>query len=114
MKTLEVQPGEMTERVVIQSETRTADGQGGFTITWSDVATVWAKVESVSGREASAAGQVEWTQRYRIWIRKRSIDPAHRVKWSTNGDVVLNIREIHDQGGRWQYLMIVAERGVAM
>ena len=104
----------MSERITLQSESRTADGYGGFTITWTDVATVWAKVESISGREASAAGQVEWSQKYRITIRKRALDPAYRVKWATNGDAVLNIRESHDQGGRWQYVMMIAERGVAM
>jgi head-tail adaptor len=39
-----IDPGELTERVTLQSRSVAKDAYGQDTITWTDVATVWARV----------------------------------------------------------------------
>lgn len=109
-----IQPGRMDQRIRIESQNNVSDGQGGFTKGWTTVATVWAAVEPVTGKEAVEAGRLEFALRYRITIRTRlDFDTAARLVWTSNGNKVLNIREIHDGGPRPQFLMIIAESGVA-
>ena len=43
--------GRMRDRVVIQTKSATRDAYGAEVITWSTLATVWASVESIGGRE---------------------------------------------------------------
>lgn len=50
--------GQKQKLVTIQKATRSSDGQGGFTTSWSTRCTVWAHERQLSGREALAAQQV--------------------------------------------------------
>lgn len=43
--------GRMRDRVVIQTKSAARDSYGAEVITWSTLATVWASVESIGGRE---------------------------------------------------------------
>lgn len=93
--------GELKHRIAIQGITRTADGQGGYTEAWSDVVTVWAKIEALSGRELWQAQQVQSAVTHRITIRYRSdITPAMRIKYGAryfNVDAVINPDEGKEQ-----------------
>ena len=103
-------PGELDQRVTIQSPTNMPDGRGGVVSGWEDVATVWAHVRPKSGRERSNADRVEASANYLIVIRWRAIDPSWRIVW--NG-IPFNIRFPADYGRRALYLELDAERGVA-
>lgn len=76
-----LQAGKLRERVTIQTVTRTSDGGGGFTEAWANTATVWARVEPLTGREAFEAMQVASTMSHRVVIRKRTVTPQQRVIW---------------------------------
>jgi SPP1 family predicted phage head-tail adaptor len=103
-------PGTLDQRVVIQSETRTADDYGGAATTWGTFATVWAGVRPTSGRERAEMGLVEAPALYRFTLRRRDdITEAMRLSW--NGQT-WNIRFIGDPGSRSLYMTIDAERGV--
>jgi SPP1 family predicted phage head-tail adaptor len=84
--------GSLTEKVTIQQEVRAANGQGGFTTSWSDVETaprVSANIVGMSGDEAISAGVERSVTRWRVTIRRRpEVSPRHRLLW--NG-LVLNI-----------------------
>ena len=67
-----IDPGELTERVTLQSRSVAKDAYGQDTITWTDVATVWARVRAVSGREFFAAAQVQQEQSVKVVIRRRA------------------------------------------
>lgn len=111
-----MQSGDLDQRIRLEAETRTPDGGGGWTISWSEIATVWARVLPISAREALRAGQLEAAGMYRVTIRnRRDISPgaAMRIVWVTNGDMVLNIRQAADPGARAQVRELVAESGVA-
>ena len=43
--------GELRKQVTVQAEGQTPDGAGGYTLAWTNVATVWAEIKPVTGRE---------------------------------------------------------------
>ena len=47
-----IRPGEMRERVTVQSPVRATNSLGETIITWQDGLTVWASVNGVSAKEA--------------------------------------------------------------
>lgn len=64
--------GVMRERVKLQRPEVGIDARGQAVDTWVDVATVWARVEPLRGREYFAAAQVQDTADARITIRHRT------------------------------------------
>lgn len=104
-------PGLLDQRVTIQVKQSTPDGGGGYTETWSDVATVWAYVRPMSGAERTQAQQVEAPAMYRVTIRRRSdLTAAHRLVWQSKA---LNIRWDGFNSPRDLYMTLDAEMGVA-
>tara|TARA_R100001244_G_scaffold130912_1_gene103490 strand:- start:310 stop:636 length:327 start_codon:yes stop_codon:yes gene_type:complete len=106
-----VSAGQLDQRVAIQTEARVSDGVGGYEVTWSTTATVWAMVKPVRGREQMEAQQLQASAMYRITIRNRAVSAAQRIVWR---GLTLNIREAPDPGGRAMYREILAEEGVAV
>lgn len=102
--------GKLRERVALQSATKTRDGVGGWTSTWSTYATVWAEVKAQDGRERENAQRVEALRTYTVTIRRRTdLLAEHRISWRGR---VLNIRAIPDEGPHSAYLVLQAEMGV--
>ena len=64
-----ISAGDLTERVVIEEATETQNSVGEATLTWSTFATVWAKVRSMSSREAERYGQVVGFNGHMVTIR---------------------------------------------
>ena len=62
-------PGELQHRITIQDSIIHEDEIGGQVYDWVDFATVWAKVEALSGREYWAAAQVNAEKTVRVKIR---------------------------------------------
>ena len=80
--------GRLKDRVTIQSRSVTRDAYGAEVITWATLATVWASVESISGREYLAttggADQLLATRTTRVVIRYRDdVGPTMRVVHET-------------------------------
>lgn len=77
-----IQAGTLNKRITIQQQTKVSDLMGGFTISWVDVATVWAAIWPVSASEIVKAGATTMTVSHRIRIRYRSIfKAAWRLKF---------------------------------
>lgn len=66
-----VRAGSLRHRATIQYPTRAGGGYNGSTVTWTTLATVWAAVEPLSGREYIAAQQEQVEVSTRIRIRYR-------------------------------------------
>ena len=78
--------GRLRDRITIKTKSVTRDSYGAEVVTWTDLATVWAAVESLSGREYMAgtgSQQVRAERVQRVVIRKRP-------------DVMPHMRVIHD------------------
>lgn len=76
--------GKLRHRVTIQKKTVVRDTYGGETVTWADVATVWAEVAPIGGREYYGAGQTLAESTFTVTMRYRSdIVPAWRLMHGT-------------------------------
>ena len=64
-----MQAGVMRKRVTLQSRATTQDAAGQQATTWADVATFWAQVEALSGREVLAAQAIQSQVSHRISLR---------------------------------------------
>jgi len=105
-----MRPGALDQRITLQRYTTTADGGGGVTRTWSDLATVWAGVMAKSGRESLEEGRINATFAVVFTIRNRDVRETDRIIWQGEN---YNIRGVLREGGRAMYLRIEAERGAA-
>lgn len=72
--------GSLRYSIKIQQKNVTRDSFGAETIAWTDVATVWAAIEPLQGREFFNAQQVNAEVTTRIRVRYRSgVTPAMRM-----------------------------------
>lgn len=102
---------DLRDRVTIEMATRVGDGVGGAASSWIELATVWASVTPLTGREVATGERVEAHQGYRITIRYRNdVTTAMRVIWAGR---TLNIRSLADPDGRMRWLELTVEEGVA-
>ena len=61
--------GALSQRITLQQRAVAQDATGGQLATWSDVATVWAEVTPLSGRELIAAQAVASETSHQITLR---------------------------------------------
>ena len=106
-----LQAGRLREQVTIQAESRTANGQGGFTTSWATVATVRAEVVGRSGSEAVKAGIERAVHQWQVTIRRRDdVTPQHRLQWKGR---TLEIKSaMPDPRDRRDATLLVCESGV--
>lgn len=99
--------GRLRKRVTIQAKTVVRDGYGGETVNWSDMATIWASVEPLNGREYFAAQQehAEVTTRIRMRYRK-AITTSNRI---THANRVYNIHEVINPDMRNRELVLMCD-----
>lgn len=70
----------MRQRVTIQNFTTYRDDYGQVIEEWADIATVWADVQGISGKELIAAGAEMAEATIRVWVRYRAdISAASRL-----------------------------------
>ena len=112
--------GSMRRKVEIQAYTRTSDGGGGASISWSKVASVWADIQPQGTREAmfGQANQNREVGTAKIMIRfRRGIAAKQRILHTYRRDGVeytetYNIVGVADPDGRERYLELTCESGV--
>ena len=98
-----MQAGRLNRRCTLQQPGTTTDELGQPIPGWTDVATVWASVVDVSGREYVAAGGLQNSAQTKITIRYRSgIVPSMRV---VHGSDAYNVEAVLGQDGLGLLLM---------
>jgi len=103
--------GKLNRRVLFESENRSADGAGGFTRTWSTIATVWGALTHKTGKEAVVAMQQTNTALFNLKIRHcTDIDASVRA---TIAGEVYNVRNGFNKDQRQIYLDLTVAKGVA-
>lgn len=101
---------EMRDRVTIQARTVTQGAAGAPALAWSDVATVWAKVEPLDGTEQQQAGRVAADMTHRVTVRYYAgLTPKHRLLL---GSRALNISSVSDVDNRRRQHTIMAKEEV--
>ena len=103
--------GELRHRVTIQEKTVTIDTYGGEVVAWADVATVWAAVEPLSGREFLEGGRLENEINHRIRIRYREgLTPSMRVCWQSRA---FDIESVIERESRRREIWLMCREIVA-
>ena len=99
--------GDLRHRVTIQEKQVTKNSYGEEVITWQDVATVWAAVEPLRGREFLEAQRAGAEVTTRIRIRHRDgIRPEMRV---VRGSQIYDIEAVINVGGRGRELHLMCK-----
>jgi SPP1 family predicted phage head-tail adaptor len=95
--------GDLRRRVVLEREQRSADGGGGASVGWQVVATVWAAVKPLSGREKDRYQSLEASLSHRITLRYRAgVSPDMRLRM---GARLFDIRAVFSPDERRQWLI---------
>lgn len=98
-------PGDLRRRITIQQPSETKDSEGIVTVTWVDLATVWAAVEPLQGREFLSAQAVTSEPITRIRIRYQAgIKPSMRAVYGTR---IYDIQYVIDTGDRHRELQLM-------
>lgn len=111
MRCCDMTPGMLRTTVALQSQSRSADGAGGFEHTWSTYATVQGGLKQASGREVVQSDRLSAQAGFRCVIRYRSdVQPQHRVVIDS---VAYQIRSVENVEFRDRWLVLTLESGVA-
>lgn len=102
--------GDLRHRVTIQYAVETQNSYGEPVASWQDVATVWAAVEPLRGREYFDAQATQARVDHRIRIRYRAgITPRMRVLF---GSRVFEIQAVIEPESRRRELHLMCEEAV--
>jgi SPP1 family predicted phage head-tail adaptor len=103
----ESEAGRLRLRLVLERATPSADGAGGATLVWNEIATVAADVTPVSADERSVGEGLGDLTLQRIVIRKRAdILAGDRFRL---GARLFRIRSITDPAEDGRYLVCICE-----
>ena len=92
--------GKLDKRVTIKVKSATRDSYGAEIIGWSTLATVWAQVMPLSGREYFTAAQFVPEAELKIRIRFREdFDETAKITYNNIDYDILHIAEIGRQDG---------------
>jgi SPP1 family predicted phage head-tail adaptor len=104
-----MQAGDLRDRIAIRRRTETKNAGGGLDIGWADLATVWANIRSINGKEAIIGGVLQGISYFEIVVRHRTdLEVADQILWLSSGDRELNILSAEDRDGMRQWTVIQA------
>jgi SPP1 family predicted phage head-tail adaptor len=84
--------GKLDQRITLKSATGTCDAMGQPVITWTTVATVWAQVEPLTGRELEASQGTSSEVSIKIIMRYYSgLLPSWRITHGTKTYQILAV-----------------------
>lgn len=96
--------GRFNKRITLQMRSSTLDSYGQEINSWSDVATVWANIKHVSGREKLKAGQVDSVLTHTVAVRynpnftpPRTVD-AWRISYDGRYFNITSAMNINESG----------------
>lgn len=105
--------GDMRKRVVIQHKTRTPDGGGGNTVTWSTLATVWANVEPIRpfrSAEYIKGDQLKLFALHKVTIRYRS-DVDATMQINIDGRILAIHTLVRIEEGKQRFIEMMCTEG---
>jgi SPP1 family predicted phage head-tail adaptor len=103
MGTLFVDPGSLRAELSLQSAMATPDGMGGHVENWTEIATVFGRIEPVSAARYHGADQTMETVTHRITLRWR--DGVAAGMRFAKGERVFDILTVHDPDDSGRYLV---------
>jgi SPP1 family predicted phage head-tail adaptor len=90
--------GDLDRRVTVQRVAETRNPDGGVVQTWATLATRWAMVEPMTGREMQTAGQTLAEATHAVVIyNDAGIGPHDRIVYSTKTFDILHVRNVDER-----------------
>jgi putative phage head-tail adaptor len=90
--------GKLRHRITLLRQVNEVNDYGASTQTWKRVATVWANVRPLSGREYFSAQQVQSEITTQIWLRYiEGIKPTMKVKFGEREFEILSVLNIQER-----------------
>lgn len=103
-------PGLLNRRLALEAPVESADGAGGVTRAFSEIATLWVSVTPVSAARQIEAERLGAKVTHRLHLRfSDDITTRHRFR---DGNRIYRIMTIRDRDGRRRFLEIEAEERV--
>ncbi|OCG08049.1 hypothetical protein A9G13_07585 [Gilliamella sp. wkB178] len=104
--------GRLRDRIILQCYESYRDPLGQVIKEWKDVATVWAEVKAITGKELISSQREISSTTMKIYIRYREdINTNWRIKYHTANAEYLNIQAVLPDAKR-TYLELLCEAGV--
>lgn len=102
---------EMNKRITIQRSSKVPNNMGGFSLTWTDVDTIWAAIWPTSAKSATQDAQTikEITHRIRIHFR-RNVRISNRIKYKNR---YFNIVSVINPNEEDEWLDILCKESAA-
>ena len=98
-----IDPGQFRQEVALESASLAPDGMGGHTESWTEIATVFARIEPISAESRFGAGQTRETATHRLTLRYR--DDVESGMRFTRGNREFEIMTVHDPDETRRYLV---------
>lgn len=106
-----IDPGAFRHELALEEATLTPDGAGGHTESWTEVATMFGRIEPVSAQSRFGADQTLETVTHRITLRHRAgVRSGMRFR---RGGCVYEIVTVHDPDETGRYLVCRAREAGA-
>jgi SPP1 family predicted phage head-tail adaptor len=102
-----VRAGRLRHRVAVQRATDGTDAYGDATPTWTTLATVWASVEPLTGREYFSAAHLQAEVTTRIVLRPIdgvTLTPKDRVLYGARSFDILQVSDVGERGRELQIM----------
>jgi SPP1 family predicted phage head-tail adaptor len=94
-----MQAGPLRHRVTIETKGEERDEHGGVVETWFPVATVWASVQPLQGRELFLAQQVDARLSHRVTLRYQAeVTPTHRLVFKERALYPVEVQQVDERG----------------
>ena len=111
---LALNPGILRDQIVIQSPVRSTNSYAELNITsWTDIATVYANVRAMTGRELESVQQ-RWAEaRFKVrmpFMKDLTIQRDYRAAWGTRK---LDILDVEDPDGMRRELIMYCKEFVS-
>ena len=110
-----ISAGELKHRVRFQSATMVQDSMGAPNRTWVDVATVWADIQSLAGRDLVIAQRISNEISHQITVRYQAIFSDPKTVSAYRGLYRSRVFQIHaalNEGEQNVFVTLYASEGV--
>ena len=107
------QIGDLNKQITLQIQTKSSDGMGGFTVTWNDWDTVWAKMTTHRSDDSIQAMRQTGMSLHNFRIRyRKNISPSMRIKYGDRYMAIVGPPIEIDGGGGRHWLDITVEEAI--
>lgn len=106
---------QLRRRLVLEERVNTADGSGGFDVSWQPLGALWAEVKARTGREDFVAAGPHARVTCRIVVRGAPLGAPSRPRPDQRfreGERVFDILTVAEADPAGRYLEILAEERV--